>query len=45
MFEENMKKMADMDDNQLNSMLDMMKNNKEMMKQMYRAQGMNLSDD
>jgi len=33
-----------MDDNQLNSMVDMMKN-KEMMKAMYKMQGMEMSDE
>ncbi len=34
-----------MDDTQLKNMVDMMKNNKEYMRQMYRAQGMEMSDE
>jgi hypothetical protein len=34
-----------MDDQQLKSMVDMMKNNKEQMRQMYRAQGMEMTDE
>lgn len=34
-----------MDDSQLNNMIGMMKNNKDMVKNMYKAQGMDLSDE
>lgn len=34
-----------MDDTQLKSMVDMMKNNREMMKNVYKAQGMDMSDE
>ena len=34
-----------MSDDQLKSMVDMMKGNKEYMRQMYKAQGMNMSDE
>lgn len=34
-----------MDDTQLKNMVDMMKNNKEYMRHMYRAQGMEMSDE
>jgi len=34
-----------MDDTQLKNMVDMMKNNREYMKQMYKAQGMEMTDE
>ena len=34
-----------MDDNQLKGMVDMMKNNKDYMRQMYKAQGMDMTDE
>lgn len=34
-----------MDESQLNNMINMMKNNKEHVRQMYRAQGMEMSDE
>jgi len=40
-----MKKVKDMPDEQLEGMLNMMKGNKDLMKQMYKAQGMNMSDE
>ena len=43
-LQQNMDKMKNMDENQMKGMLDMMKNNKEMMKEMYRSQGMEMSD-
>jgi hypothetical protein len=34
-----------MDDSQLKGMVDMMKNNKDYMRQMYKAQGMDMTDE
>jgi len=34
-----------MDDSQLKCMVDMMKNNKDYMRQMYKAQGMEMTDE
>lgn len=45
LLQENSERIKSMDDGQLKSMIDMMKGNKEYMRNMYKAQGMDLSDE
>lgn len=45
MVKQGTERIKSMDDQQLKSMVDMMKNNKEQMRQMYRAQGMEMTDE
>jgi hypothetical protein len=42
---ENAERLKGMDDSQYKAMADMVKNNKEQVRQMYKAQGMNLTDE
>ena len=45
LVQQNSDRIKGMDDTQLKSMVDNMKNNKEYMRTMYRAQGMDMSDE
>ena len=45
LVKQNTEKLKNMDDGQLKNMVDMMKNNKDHLKQMYKAQGMEMSDE
>jgi hypothetical protein len=45
LVKQNSERIKNMDDSQLKGMVDMMKNNKDYMRQMYKAQGMDMTDD
>ncbi len=44
-LKDNADKLKNLDQDQMNNMLNMMKNNKEMVRNMYKAQGMDMSDE
>lgn len=45
LVKQNSERIKNMDDAQLKNMVDMMKNNRDYMRQMYKAQGMDMTDE